>query len=58
MRGNVHHLAELPPPLAPLVERTQWVLWRRDDTGEKHYFVASDPQRPASLSRSRYLVRA
>ena len=49
MRGNVHHLAELPPPLAPLVERTQWVLWRRDDAGEKHYFVASDPQRPASL---------
>ena len=44
MRGNVvlddkpgtyqRNLAELPPPLAPLVERAQWVVWRWDGAGK------------------------
>ena len=36
--------------MLPLVEREQWVGWRWDDRGEKLYFVASEPQRPASLT--------
>ncbi len=44
------NLAELPPALLPLVEREQWVGWRWDDRGEKLYFLASEPQRPASLT--------
>jgi hypothetical protein len=44
------NLAELPPALLPLIEREQWVGWRWDGRGEKLYFVASEPQRPASLT--------
>ena len=44
------NLAELPPALLPLVEREQWVGWRWDDRGEKLYFLASELQRPASLT--------
>ena len=47
------NLAEPPLPLAPLVERRQWVVWRwtpQNDRREKLHFMALERQRPASLT--------
>jgi hypothetical protein len=48
------NLANLPPALAPLLERKQWCVWRwikrPDGSWQKPPFVAADPMRHASTT--------
>jgi AAA domain len=48
------NLAKLPPPLAPLIERPQWCVWRwtqkPDGSWQKPPFMATQPERHASTN--------
>jgi hypothetical protein len=48
------NLAKLPPALAPLIERSQWCVWRwtqkPDGSWQKPPFMATQPERHASTN--------
>src|SRR5262245_57696639 len=56
LKPNTHqrNLAKLPPALAPLIERTQWCVWRwtqkPDGSWQKPPFMATQPERHASTN--------